>query len=128
LLFGTYILITGLREAKIIIKISECSLAIPIYFHTFKEKMQAGTPLSYQLEVADDTIWFKNQNTTIGYCRYASNGDIEYIYVHPMYRLMGFGKALVDQARIQTGQMGHPQEPISPMGKRFFAALEQRPS
>jgi hypothetical protein len=45
-----------------------------------------------------------------------------------MYRLMGFGKALVDQARIQTGQKGHPQEPISPMGKRFFAALEQRPS
>ena len=59
--------------------------------------MQAGTPLSYQLEVDDGTIWFKNQNTTIGYCRYASNGDIEYIYVHPMYRLMGFGKALVDQ-------------------------------
>ena len=90
--------------------------------------MQAGTPLSCQLEVDDGTIWIKNQNTTIGYCRYASNGDIEYIYVHPMYRLMGFGKALIDQARIQTGQMGHPQEPISPMGKRFFAALEQHPS
>ena len=88
--------------------------------------MQAGTPLSYQLEVDDGTICFKNQNTTIGYCRYASNGDVEYIYVQPMYRLMGFGKALVDQARIQTGQKGHPQEPISPMGKRFFAALEQR--
>jgi len=62
--------------------------------------MQAGTPLSYQLEVDDGTICFKNQNTTIGYCRYASNGDIEYIYVQPMYRLMGFGKALVDQALV----------------------------
>jgi GNAT superfamily N-acetyltransferase len=85
--------------------------------------MQAGTPLSYQLEVDDGTIWFKNQNTTIGYCRYASNGDIEYIYVQPMYRLMGFGKALVAKLVYRPGKWDIPKSRSHP-----WASVSSQPS
>ena len=48
-----------------------------------------------------------------------------YIYVHPKYRLMGFGRKLVKEVQRITGKVGLPHEPVSPMGQRFFAALEK---
>ncbi len=87
--------------------------------------MQPVNPADYLLEIEQQTIWIKNQNTTIAYCRYSNDGDIEYIYVQPMYRLMGFGRRLVQEVQRITGKMGSPHEPVSPMGQRFFAALKK---
>jgi GNAT superfamily N-acetyltransferase len=87
--------------------------------------MQSVNPMDYSMEVEQQTIWIKNPNTTIAYCRYSHNGDIEYIYVQPMYRLMGFGRKLVQEVQRITGQVGVPHQPVSPMGQRFFAALEK---
>ena len=87
--------------------------------------MQSVNPMDYSMEVEQQTIWIKNQNTTIAYCRYSNDGDIEYIYVQPMYRLMGFGRKLVQEVQRITGQVGVPHQPVSPMGQRFFAALEK---
>lgn len=77
------------------------------------------------MEVDQQTIWIKNKNTTIAYCRFSNHGDIEYIYVQPMYRLMGFGRKLVEEVKRITGKLGSPYEPVSPMGQRFFAALKK---
>ncbi len=87
--------------------------------------MQPVNSADYLLEIEQQTIWIKNQNTTIAYCRYSNDGDIEYIYVQPMYRLMGFGRRLVQEVQRITGKMGSPHEPVSPMGQRFFAALKK---
>ncbi len=87
--------------------------------------MQSVNSVDYSLEIEQQTIWIKNQNTTIAYCRYSNDGDIEYIYVQPMYRLMGFGRRLVQEAQRITGKIGSPHAPVSPMGQRFFAALEK---
>ncbi len=87
--------------------------------------MQSVNSVDYSLEIEQQTIWIKNQNTTIAYCRYSNDGDIEYIYVQPMYRLMGFGRRLVQEVQRITGKMGSPHEPVSPMGQRFFAALKK---
>ena len=87
--------------------------------------MQLLNPMDYSMEVEQQTIWIKNQNTTIAYCRCSNEGDIEYIYVQPMYRLMGFGRKLVEEVQRITGKVGLPHEPVSPMGQRFFSALEK---
>jgi len=87
--------------------------------------MQLASTIDHQMEVDQQTIWIKNQNTTIAYCRFSNDGDIEYIYVQPMYRLMGFGRQLVEEVQRITGKVGSPHEPVSPMGQRFFAALEK---
>jgi len=89
--------------------------------------MQLGKPSDYRVDIDQETIWIKNENTTIAYCRFTNHGDIEYIYVQPMYRLMGFGRMLVNTVRQVTGVVGLPQEPVSPMGQRFFAALHRNP-
>jgi len=80
-------------------------------------------PADYQIETADGIVVIKNQNTTIGYSRFTDAGDVEYIYVNPMYRRQGYGALLLDQVRRITGQIGAIHPPVSPLGTAFFGAL-----
>jgi GNAT superfamily N-acetyltransferase len=80
-------------------------------------------PADYQIDIADGIVLIKNQNTTIGYSRFTSAGDVEYIYVNPMYRRQGYGALLLDQVRRIAGQIGTIHTPVSPLGTAFFRAL-----
>ena len=81
-------------------------------------------PADYQIEIGDGIVVIKNQNTTIGYSRFTSAGDVEYIYVNPMYRRQGYGTLLLDEIRRTTGQIGAVHTPVSPLGTAFFGALD----
>ena len=35
----------------------------------------------YQIDLSEGVVLIKNQNTTIGYCRFNELGEVEYIYV-----------------------------------------------
>ena len=74
------------------------------------------------VETTGDVILIRNPNTTIGYCRFAPDGGIEYIFVNPAYRRRGFGSRLLAEVGRVTGRVGRPHEPISPTGRRFFGA------
>lgn len=76
----------------------------------------------YQIEIADGIVLIKNQNTTIGYSRFTETGDVEYIYVNPMYRRQGYGVLLLHEIHRTTGRIGAIHAPISPLGNAFFAA------
>lgn len=80
-------------------------------------------PADYQIEIADGIVLIKNQNTTIGYSRFSDAGDIEYIYVNPMYRRQGYGALLLEEIHRITGQIGAVHAPVSPLGTAFFGAL-----
>jgi GNAT superfamily N-acetyltransferase len=80
-------------------------------------------PADYQIEIAGGIVVIKNQNTTIGYSRFTNAGDVEYIYVNPMYRRQGYGALLLDQVRRIAGQIGTVHAPVSPLGTAFFGAL-----
>jgi GNAT superfamily N-acetyltransferase len=82
-----------------------------------------SNPADYLIEIADGIVVIKNQNTTIGYSRFTNAGDVEYIYVNPMYRRQGYGALLLDQVRRITGQIGAIHTPVSPLGTAFFNAL-----
>lgn len=75
------------------------------------------------VEDADGVLLMRNANTTIGYCRYAPDGTVDYIFVNPHFRREGYGTALVERVASATGAAPRPGEPVSPLGRRFFDSL-----
>ena len=41
---------------------------------------------NYELVRSDGVYTLKNLNTTIGFVRFNNNGEIEYIFVNPIFR------------------------------------------
>jgi len=41
---------------------------------------------NYKLTQSDGVFTLKNTNTTIGFVRFNENGEIEYIFVNPIFR------------------------------------------
>ena len=74
------------------------------------------------IEHSPGIVLIRNQNTTIGYCRYFDNGDVEYIFVTSLYRRQGHGSTLLREVAKKTGQLGQAHQPISPLGRQFFTA------
>ena len=74
----------------------------------------------YEISEADGVITFKNKNTTIGFIRFNSKGEVEYIFVNPAFRNKGLAKKLLKLTREKIGKDLKPQEPLSPLGKKLF--------
>lgn len=75
------------------------------------------------IDISDGVVLIKNQNTTIGYCRFTQLGDIEYIFVSPSYRRQGYGSMLIEEVKKITGLIGDVHDPISPLGAQFFKGI-----
>ncbi len=70
--------------------------------------IESGTP---------GILILSNANTTVGYCRYTPEGEIEYIFVHPQFRRLGHARHLLARVAAMTGQPLRFQPPISPLGR-----------
>ncbi len=57
----------------------------------------------YQIDISEGVVLIKNQNTTIGYSRFNESGEVEYIYVNPLYRRKGFGTLLINEIKRLEG-------------------------
>ena len=79
--------------------------------------------MDYQIDISADTVLIKNQNTTIGYSRFNLQGEIEYIYVNPLYRRKGYGRLLIEEIKKITGPIAKVHQPISPLGAQFFSRV-----
>ena len=75
---------------------------------------------SYEISEIDGVITFKNKNTTIGFVRFNSKGEVEYIFVNPAFRKKGVAKKLLKLTKAKIGKELIPQKPISPLGKKLF--------
>ena len=80
--------------------------------------------LDYELYKSDDVFIFKNINTTIGFVRFNKKGEIEYIFVNPIFRKRGFAKKLLKLVKNETGKEISFQKPISPLGFKLLMSLE----
>lgn len=69
--------------------------------------VESGTP---------GILLLSNANTTIGYCRYTPDGEVEYIFVHPQFRRLGHARHMLARVQAMTGQRLRFQPPISPLG------------
>ena len=79
----------------------------------------------YTLEQSDGVFTFKNKNTTIGFVRFNEKGEVEYIFVNPIFRNKGLAKKLIKLVKEQTKKDIVFQKPISPLGEKLLKSLEK---
>ena len=80
--------------------------------------------LDFELVKTDGVFTFKNLNTTIGFVRFNKIGEIEYIFVNPIFRKKGFAKRLLKLVKDETGKEIVFQKPISPLGSKLLMSIE----
>ena len=79
----------------------------------------------YELIKTDDVFTLKNSNTTIGFVRFNKIGEIEYIFVNPIFRKKGVAKSLLKLVKEKTGKEIIFQKPISPSGTKLLESLNK---
>ena len=77
------------------------------------------------LEESDGVFTYKNENTTLGFVRFNENGEVEYIFVNPIFRKKGIAKKLLKLVKQKTGKEIILQEPISPLGSKLLNSLNK---
>ena len=80
---------------------------------------------NYKLDEADGVFTFKNENTTLGFVRFNDQGEVEYIFVNPIFRKKGIAKKLLKLVKEKTGKKIILQKPISPLGSKLLNSLNK---
>jgi len=65
----------------------------------------------------------KNINTTLGFVRFNEKGEVEYIFVNPIFRKKGLAKRLLKFVREKTRKKIIFQQPISPLGEKLLKSI-----
>jgi hypothetical protein len=80
--------------------------------------------MEYELVENDGVFTLKNQNTTIGFVRFNEHGEVEYIFVNPLFRRKNFASKLLKLVRKKTGNKPVFQPPISPLGEKLLSSIK----
>ena len=87
--------------------------------------MSKLTECDYVLNETDGVFSLCNQNTTIGFVRFNQIGEVEYIFVNPMFRKKGLAKKLLKLVKKKTGKKLILQAPISPLGAKLLKSIDK---
>ena len=79
----------------------------------------------YKINESDGVFTFKNDNTTLGFVRFNEKGEIEYIFVNPIFRKQGLATKLLELVKQKTKKEIKLQEPISPLGSKLLNSLNK---
>ena len=77
------------------------------------------------LNESDGVFTLKNDNTTLGFVRFNNNGEVEYIFVNPIFRKQNLAKKLLKLVREKTQKKLIFQKPISPLGSKLLKSIEK---
>ena len=80
---------------------------------------------NYKLDESDGVFTYKNENTTLGFVRFNNKGEVEYIFVNPIFRKKGIAKKLLKLVKQKTKNEIVLQEPISPLGLKLLNSLNK---
>ena len=78
---------------------------------------------NFEIDETEGVFTFKNENTTIGFVRFNEFGEVEYIFVNPIFRKQGLATKLLRLVKQKTGKEIILQEPISPLGSKLLKSL-----
>ena len=81
---------------------------------------------NYELVESDEVFTFKNENTTLGFVRFNDKGEVEYIFVNPIFRKQGLAKKLLKLVKEKTGREIILQQPISPLGHKLLNSINKK--
>ena len=79
----------------------------------------------FELIETDDVFTLKNLNTTIGFVRFNNKGEVEYIFVNPLFRKKNIAKKLLKLVRQKTQKKLIFQKPISPLGSKLIESIKK---
>ena len=79
----------------------------------------------FEIDETEGVFTFKNENTTIGFVRFNEKGEVEYIFVNPIFRKQGLATKLLKLVREKTEKKIILQEPISPLGSKLLKSLNK---
>ena len=57
----------------------------------------------YKLNESDGVFTYKNDYTTLGFVRFNDKGEVEYIFVNPIFRKQGLATKLLQLVKQKTG-------------------------
>jgi len=77
------------------------------------------------LDETDGVFTFKNKNTTLGFVRFNNLGEVEYIFVNPLFRKKKLAENLLKLVRGKTQKKIVFQKPISPLGSKLLKSIEK---
>ena len=77
------------------------------------------------LSEADGVFTLKNENTTLGFVRFNNTGEVEYIFVNPLFRKKSIAKKLLKLVKEKTQKKIIFQKPISPLGSKLLKSIEK---
>ena len=80
---------------------------------------------NFEIDETEGVFTFKNENTTIGFVRFNEKGEVEYIFVNPIFRKQGLATKLLQLVKQKTGKEIILQEPISPLGSKLLKSLNK---
>jgi len=80
--------------------------------------------MEYELVKNDGVFTLKNQNTTISFVRFNELGEVEYIFVNPLFRRRNFASKLLKLVRNKTRKKLVFQPPISPLGEKLLSSIK----
>ena len=80
---------------------------------------------NYELVETEGVFTLKNINTTVGFVRFNDIGEVEYIFVNPIFRKKGIAKKLLELVKEKTQKKIIFQKPISPLGNKLLQSLEK---
>tara|TARA_B100001057_G_C22400917_1_gene775866 strand:- start:322 stop:591 length:270 start_codon:yes stop_codon:yes gene_type:complete len=80
---------------------------------------------NYELKYSEGVYTLKNLNTTIGFVRFNINGEVEYIFVNPIFRKQGIAKKLLKLVEQKTHKKLIFQKPISPLGSKLLESMNK---
>ena len=85
--------------------------------------MKNFTLKNIEISKNDGVITIKNINTTLGFVRFNKNGEIEYIFVNPVFRKKGLAKKLLRLVKDKKKKKIVFQQPISPLGEKLLKSV-----
>ena len=80
---------------------------------------------NYEIVESDEVFTFKNENTTLGFVRFNEKGEVEYIFVNPIFRKQGLAIKLLNHVKEKTGRKIVLQDPISPLGHKLLNSINK---
>ena len=70
-------------------------------------------------------IYIQNDNITLSIVRFNSIGEVEYIFVNPLFRKQGLATKLLKLVKDKTRKEIILQKPISPLGSKLMNSLKR---
>tara|TARA_B100001063_G_C16542806_1_gene442110 strand:- start:64 stop:327 length:264 start_codon:yes stop_codon:yes gene_type:complete len=87
--------------------------------------MNLNSLVNSTLSEADGVFTLKNENTTLGFVRFNDDGEVEYIFVNPLFRKKNIAKKLLKLVQEKTQKKIIFQKPISPLGLKLLKSIEK---